>query len=169
MPGPAVVAMLKNRFRQDTGLLEISVIQIRTLICQNSCSGHGVCDPDTRTCLCEAFWMEDYFAKYFRGSESNCGKYSEIFCNSNLIITNMNIYIIVLTVNFISDWSILYVVLSIFIVTVCVVGGLACLCHKLCLSRPGANKKYKLIGDKDETPNCEFLLTFYYCFSISSI
>ncbi|XP_026472813.1 dyslexia-associated protein KIAA0319-like protein [Ctenocephalides felis] len=123
MPGPAVVAMLKNRFRQDTGLLEISVIQIRTLICQNSCSGHGVCDPDTRTCLCEAFWMEDYFAKYFRGSESNC------------------------------DWSILYVVLSIFIVTVCVVGGLACLCHKLCLSRPGANKKYKLIGDKDETPN----------------
>lgn len=79
--------MLKNHLRQDTGLLEITVIQIRTLICQNACSEHGVCDPDTRTCLCEAFWMEDYFSIYFRGSESNCGKIFNIKIFSSIFET----------------------------------------------------------------------------------
>jgi len=35
--------------------------------------GHGVCDQETRQCLCEAFWMQNLIQKYFGNGDSNCG------------------------------------------------------------------------------------------------
>ncbi|XP_015600421.1 dyslexia-associated protein KIAA0319-like protein [Cephus cinctus] len=105
MPGPEVVQRLKQKLRQDSGLLQLSVINVETVVCQNNCSGHGVCDQETRQCLCEAFWMQNFIQKYFGNSESNC------------------------------DWSILYVIIALLSLIVCWVGcvwGLVCLCQRIC-------------------------------------
>jgi hypothetical protein len=39
LPGPDVVARLKEKLKQDSGLLEFSVANIQTTVCQNNCSG----------------------------------------------------------------------------------------------------------------------------------
>lgn len=39
IPGPIVVSTLKTKLEQDVGLLELSVANIQTEICQNNCSG----------------------------------------------------------------------------------------------------------------------------------
>lgn len=39
MPGPEVVKRLKEKLRQDSGLLQLSVANIDTAVCQNNCSG----------------------------------------------------------------------------------------------------------------------------------
>lgn len=74
MSGLEVERVLKDKFFRDFGILGSSVAGIRTSICQNNCSGHGVCNSQTRACMCETFWMPDVF--YFWGvSEPNCGKF----------------------------------------------------------------------------------------------
>lgn len=108
LPGPEVVKRLKEKLLQDSGLLQLSVANIDTAICQNNCSGHGVCDQETRQCLCEAFWMQNLIQKYFGNGDSNC------------------------------DWSILYVIIALLSLVVCWVGfiwGLVCLCQRICAGR----------------------------------
>lgn len=52
-----VVNHLREKLKVDAKLLGFSVAKLQTTICQNNCSGHGVCDEQTRRCICEAFWM----------------------------------------------------------------------------------------------------------------
>lgn len=52
-----VVGHLRQKLQVDARLLGFSVAKLQTAICQNNCSGHGVCDEVTRECKCEAFWM----------------------------------------------------------------------------------------------------------------
>ncbi|KAK9507074.1 hypothetical protein O3M35_008896 [Rhynocoris fuscipes] len=116
VPGPQVVSTLKHKLAQDSFLLQMSVVDIRTSICQNNCSGHGVCDEETRACYCESFWMPDLIRKYMGDGESNCG------------------------------WSILYVtiaVLSLTLITAGAIWGLFCLFSRLCRWRHASNDKTK--------------------------
>lgn len=39
LTGPEVVQRLKQKLRQDSGLLQLSVANVETAICQNKCSG----------------------------------------------------------------------------------------------------------------------------------
>jgi len=39
LPGPNVVSMLKAKLKQDSTLLQLSVDNIQTTVCQNNCSG----------------------------------------------------------------------------------------------------------------------------------
>ncbi|XP_070161283.1 dyslexia-associated protein KIAA0319 [Polyergus mexicanus] len=108
LPGPEVVKILKEKLLQDSGLLQLSVANIDTAVCQNNCSGHGVCHQETRQCLCEAFWMQNLIQKYFGNGDSNC------------------------------DWSILYVIIALLSLVVCWVGliwGFVCLCQRICAGR----------------------------------
>ncbi|XP_021932800.1 dyslexia-associated protein KIAA0319-like protein isoform X2 [Zootermopsis nevadensis] len=120
LPGPAVVARLKEKLMQDSGLLELSVANIQTTVCQNNCSGHGVCDQTTRQCLCEAFWMQNLITKHLGSGDSNC------------------------------DWSILYVVIVLFVSILLVVGcgwGVMSLCHRACARRPHKRQCYSLLDE----------------------
>ena len=47
-------------------------------VCQNNCSNHGHCDHKTKRCICEAFWMQNFFIYNMYG-DSNCGKCSAVF------------------------------------------------------------------------------------------
>lgn len=53
-----VVNHLREKLKVDAGLLGFSIAKLQTFVCQNNCSGHGVCDEQSRNCVCEAFWMQ---------------------------------------------------------------------------------------------------------------
>lgn len=131
VPANEVVHHLREKLRVDASLLGFSVNQLQTHICQNNCSGHGVCNVETRKCICEAFWMQDLFKVYFRtGEDSDC------------------------------SWSILYVVLGVICSMLILVGtiwGVIFLCISWCSRRRSLNKPttYKLIEDTDELPPCK--------------
>lgn len=57
LPANDVVAHLREKLRIDVSLLGFSIVSLKTAVCQNSCSGHGICNEQTRECVCEAFWM----------------------------------------------------------------------------------------------------------------
>ncbi|XP_066597643.1 dyslexia-associated protein KIAA0319-like protein [Prorops nasuta] len=135
IPGSEVVKKLREKFRQDSGLLQLSVVNVDTVVCQNDCSGHGVCDQETRLCLCEAFWMQNLIQKYFGNGDSNC------------------------------DWSILYVIIALLSLIVCWVGfvwGLFCVCHRICAGKRRSlrNKKkparYSLLQPDAEDDSSAF-------------
>ncbi|XP_008209692.1 dyslexia-associated protein KIAA0319 isoform X1 [Nasonia vitripennis] len=135
MPGPEVVNKLKEKLRQDSGILQLSVANVDTAICQNNCSGHGTCDQETRLCLCEAFWMQNLIQLYFRNGESNC------------------------------DWSILYVIIALLSLVVCWIGfvwGMVCFCQRICygkrrLLRPKKKPaRYSLLQPEPEDESTTF-------------
>uniref|UniRef100_A0A336KZH6 CSON002553 protein n=1 Tax=Culicoides sonorensis TaxID=179676 RepID=A0A336KZH6_CULSO len=71
MPATDVEHILKEKFLRDYPILGSSVLEIRTSICQNNCSGHGACNSQTRVCMCDSFWLPDLW--YFIGvEEPNC-------------------------------------------------------------------------------------------------
>lgn len=66
-----VQQILKENFWKDYSILGSSITEIRTVVCQNDCSGHGICDQETRNCICDTFWMPDIFF-YWHVTEANC-------------------------------------------------------------------------------------------------
>ncbi|XP_055595253.1 dyslexia-associated protein KIAA0319-like protein [Uranotaenia lowii] len=124
IPALEVEKILKEKFWRDYTILGTSVSGIRTAICQNTCSGHGVCNAETRDCMCQSFWMPDIF--FFWGvAEANC------------------------------DWSILYVIIGVFIVFLILSGicwGITCLCRRSSSNKPRSRsktQKYSLIGSHE--------------------
>ncbi|XP_017783427.1 PREDICTED: dyslexia-associated protein KIAA0319-like protein [Nicrophorus vespilloides] len=121
-----VVKHLREKLKVDAGLLGFSV-SLQTAICQNNCSGHGVCEEISRKCICEAFWMQDLFKVYLQKDvDSDC------------------------------SWSILYVVLGLICSVIAFIGiiwGLVYLCFSFCsyknMHKP---QTYKLIEDTEDMP-----------------
>lgn len=71
--GFEVEALLKEKLWSGNDIVGMPISDIRTIVCQNKCSGHGTCNSESRACMCEMFWMPDLY--YFWGiSEANCGK-----------------------------------------------------------------------------------------------
>ncbi|KAJ8953581.1 hypothetical protein NQ318_003003 [Aromia moschata] len=128
IPANDVVRHLRQKLKVDATLLGFSVAKLQTAICQNNCSGHGVCDERTRRCECEAFWMHDMFKVYLRQDEdSDC------------------------------SWSVLYVVLGMMcgaVIFLSVLWGTVYLCCSWCTRRRSATKPttYKLIEDTEDLP-----------------
>jgi len=123
VPGPQVVETLKAKLAQDSFLLQLSVVHIQTVICQNNCSGHGVCDQETRSCLCETFWMHDLHEQYFGSGESTCG------------------------------WSVLYVAVGFISLLVVLLGSfwaVACICAKVCVKTPREKTRYSLLDNTEQ-------------------
>ncbi|XP_025410530.1 dyslexia-associated protein KIAA0319-like protein isoform X2 [Sipha flava] len=131
LPGPDVVSMLKAKLKQDSSLLQLSVDNIQTTVCQNNCSGHGICEEETRVCVCEAFWMHNLYRTLFGDGESNC------------------------------EWSILYVVIilvAMFVTTVFCFWSIACFCNRICSSKQKI-KKYKLVGVDEDNHSMKTSMT----------
>lgn len=130
-PANEVVPYLRQKFRVDASLLRFPISKLQTAICQNNCSGHGVCNEKTRKCKCEVFWMQDMFKVYLKLDEdSDC------------------------------NWSILYVVLGMICSVLLFLGilwGMVHLCYSWCSKKRSATKPttYKLIEDTDDLPPCK--------------
>lgn len=118
--GPLVVSRLKQRLRTHSALLDWDVLHVDTLVCQKECSGHGSCDVYSKSCICEAFWMEDFVRATLGDRESNC------------------------------DWSVLYVIIiSFLLLTVLstLLWGAACFCSRMRFQRPRVKRNYTLLKD----------------------
>ncbi|XP_063407043.1 dyslexia-associated protein KIAA0319-like protein isoform X6 [Mytilus trossulus] len=106
-------------------ILSYQVINIDTIICQNNCSGHGHCGKKNRNCICDAFWMENFFKTLILHDESNC------------------------------DWSILYFIIVTFLIVVAItaiVWGFICWCkNRRCRFRWRTKKRhrYSLLKDSE--------------------
>ena len=93
MKGPVVADELNNKLKvgQDilkvgqicsehcrilTGFdyLQLQVIELDTVVCQNDCSGHGKCQQSTRECICEPFWIENPVRRTLMDGKKNCGE-----------------------------------------------------------------------------------------------
>lgn len=126
MDANMVVKHFREKLKVDADILGFSVSGLQTVICQNNCSGHGLCDERTRICKCDTFWMRDMLKEYWDADDdSDC------------------------------SWSILYVVLGVLCFTLTVAGaiwGLIYLCLNNCSCRSEANKptSYKLIENTDD-------------------
>lgn len=70
--GLHVERLLRAKLQKDASILGALYVDIRTTICQNNCSGHGRCNPATRACECEAFWMPSV-GYFLDNDEANCG------------------------------------------------------------------------------------------------
>ncbi|XP_022234945.1 dyslexia-associated protein KIAA0319-like [Limulus polyphemus] len=118
--GIDVVKSLKRKLLTDSSLLNLDILSLDTVVCQNECSNHGSCDPYTKLCVCEAFWMQNIFKFYFGHRESNC------------------------------DWSILYVVIISFVGVMAVAGsiwGIIFLCMRVKCRKQKKRHRYALLED----------------------
>jgi len=135
-------------FFQD--IFDIKVLELDTLECQNSCSGHGKCQQASRVCICEPFWIENFVRKHLMDGKSNCGKWRE----------NRSYYKLSKKIPLFLDWSVIYV--GIFLSVI--VAGIICtatfiLCKKEKKLKP--RKRYARLEqtekEKFEMSRREFL------------
>ncbi|NXF77658.1 K0319 protein, partial [Sclerurus mexicanus] len=114
--------------KQKADFLLFKVLRVDTAACLLKCSGHGHCDPITKRCICYQLWMENLIHRYLNNGESNC------------------------------EWSILYVIVSVFILIVVMV-GLAWFCICCCKSRKRTKirkkTKYTILDNIDEQERME--------------
>ncbi|XP_064597455.1 dyslexia-associated protein KIAA0319-like protein [Liolophura sinensis] len=123
--GTEVMRLMKQILSTKASILDYTLITVDTVVCQNNCSGHGVCNQYTKRCVCEAFWMENFFKANLGSRERNC------------------------------EWSILYVVIVVFLSVVGVAGTLwlmVCCCKKKrcrCM-KPRRRTRYTLLRETDD-------------------
>ncbi|XP_013179689.1 PREDICTED: dyslexia-associated protein KIAA0319-like protein [Papilio xuthus] len=100
------------------------VARVRSLRCLSTCSGRGVCDRATRTCRCDAFWMQSLFTQLDPDAMPDC------------------------------DWSVVYASLGGVGVLCAVggaCGALARLLRRLCAPRkPRPRSHYRLLPRAEE-------------------
>lgn len=75
LSGVEIEREFKRNLMKDAEIFGVEIVDVRTVVCQNNCSGRGRCDEETRQCLCDSFWAVDLFSQWQMGGESNCGKW----------------------------------------------------------------------------------------------
>lgn len=130
LKGPEVLRRLKSKdIMSQAALLNYNVLEYDTIVCQKNCSNHGHCDPYTKRCVCETFWMENFFRVKFQDGESNC------------------------------DWSILYVIIVCFLVLAAmgiIIWLILCCCARR--KKKGKRRhRYTLLEDQDNNEVMEML------------
>ncbi|XP_026756071.2 dyslexia-associated protein KIAA0319 [Galleria mellonella] len=91
---------------------------VRALGCLSACSGRGVCDRATRTCRCDAFWMQSLLTQFDPDAMPDC------------------------------DWSVVYASLGLVAALAAAGGccwGCARAVRRLCAPRRRARAKYRLL------------------------
>lgn len=64
LPGAATAETLRNAVLNGrAAVLDWQILELDTVICQNNCSNHGRCNPSTKQCICDAFWMHNLFKR----------------------------------------------------------------------------------------------------------
>lgn len=124
--GYEVAGMLKDKIGNEEGFFEFGMLKVEPYICRNNCSGHGYCDRSTKLCVCESFWMQDFFKVHFGTKESNC------------------------------DWSILYVTVIIFGIIMAIGGIVWAICFCMGRRRGRGKRRHRYaVIDEDEDDKLE--------------
>lgn len=71
--GPEVVTLLRHQINSASSeLLDLPLISVDTVVCQNNCSGHGECIQSSRECRCQTWWMESFMRRHMGDGVQNC-------------------------------------------------------------------------------------------------
>ncbi|XP_068202619.1 dyslexia-associated protein KIAA0319-like protein isoform X2 [Palaemon carinicauda] len=71
--GPEVVTLLRHQINSESSeLLDLPLISVDTVVCQNNCSGHGECIQSSRECRCQTWWMESFMRRHMGDGVQNC-------------------------------------------------------------------------------------------------
>lgn len=131
LPGASTAETLRKAVLNGrAAVLDWQILALDTVICQNNCSNHGRCDPSTKQCICDAFWMHNLFKRVELGRKNaDC------------------------------DWSVLYVIVvattsSLFIIAS--FWAVICICRRrkslanAWKRRKRSPTKYSLLQDEEE-------------------
>ncbi|XP_073422232.1 dyslexia-associated protein KIAA0319 homolog [Dendrobates tinctorius] len=113
----------KQLLKEKDDFLLYKVLRVDSAVCLIKCSGHGHCDPITKSCICYPFWMENWLRRYVGDGESNC------------------------------EWSILYIIVLTFALVAFLMGlTWVCLCFYKSRKRTKIRKKtkYTILDNFDE-------------------
>ncbi|XP_075127010.1 dyslexia-associated protein KIAA0319 homolog isoform X2 [Leptodactylus fuscus] len=113
----------KQLLKEKADFLLYKVLRVDSAVCLLKCSGHGHCDPITKSCICYPFWMENWLRRYISGGESNC------------------------------EWSVLYIIVLTFALVAFLMGlTWACMCCYKSRKRTKIRKKtkYTILDNFDE-------------------
>ena len=64
---------LQTKIKSLRSTLNIKILSVDTYLCLSNCSNHGKCDQTTKHCMCNGYYMENWF-KSIVYHEPNCGK-----------------------------------------------------------------------------------------------
>nr|XP_027218002.1 dyslexia-associated protein KIAA0319-like protein isoform X1 [Penaeus vannamei] len=71
--GTDVVYSLRHQVLSESpDLLDLPLLSVDTVVCQNDCSGHGECIQATRECRCHTWWMESFLRRHMGDGMQNC-------------------------------------------------------------------------------------------------
>jgi hypothetical protein len=73
IPPKIIADHLQMRIKSIRSASNINILSINTYLCLSNCSNHGKCDPLSRRCICNKYYMENWF-KYIIFKQPNCGK-----------------------------------------------------------------------------------------------
>ncbi|XP_066572010.1 dyslexia-associated protein KIAA0319 isoform X1 [Amia ocellicauda] len=114
--------------KEKTDFLLFRVLRVDTAVCLLQCSEHGQCDPLSKSCVCDPFWMENPIRRYLSDGDSNC------------------------------EWSVLYVAVTAFVGVILVMAlSWACFCCCKSRRRIKGRKKtkYTILDNIDEQERME--------------
>ncbi|XP_034029819.1 dyslexia-associated protein KIAA0319 isoform X2 [Thalassophryne amazonica] len=129
VPGSRVVGLLRKQLLRDkSDFLLFRVLRIDTVSCLLRCSGHGQCDPITKECVCDTFWMDNLIRRFLGDGESNC------------------------------EWQALYVILTSFVVMIVILSiswTFICCCKRRRHTRVKKKTKYTILDNVDDQERVE--------------
>ncbi|XP_061093171.1 dyslexia-associated protein KIAA0319 isoform X1 [Conger conger] len=129
MPGPQLTRLLRLLLlREKADFLLFRTLRVDTAMCLLRCSDHGQCEPFTKRCACDPFWMENLIRRFLGDGVSNC------------------------------EWSVLYVVLSCFMGIILVMSvSWACVfcCKRRRRTKVRKKTKYTILDDMDDQERME--------------
>ncbi|KAG8442317.1 hypothetical protein GDO86_011204 [Hymenochirus boettgeri] len=124
-----VAQTLQNHLlKEKADFLLYKVLRVDTAACLLKCSGHGHCDPITKSCLCYPFWVENLIQRYISDGESNC------------------------------EWSVLYItIITVVFVAflIAVIWLFICCCQSRKRTKIRKKAKYTILDNIDEQERLE--------------
>jgi hypothetical protein len=64
---------LQNKIKPLRSASNMNILSIETYLCLSNCSNHGKCDQKTKRCVCNKYYMDNWFKSIVQ-KEPNCGK-----------------------------------------------------------------------------------------------
>lgn len=73
LPPKSIVDHLRAKLKPLRSASNVDILSINTYLCLSNCSNHGKCDRQSKRCVCNRYYMENWFKSIVQ-QEPNCGK-----------------------------------------------------------------------------------------------
>ena len=86
LPPKSIADHLRAKLKSLRSASNVNILSVNTYLCLSNCSNHGTCDRETKRCVCNRYYMANWFKSMVQ-QEPNCGKerhdrWGESICTS---------------------------------------------------------------------------------------